>query len=187
MKKLFIIGSLILCIILGSCSSGKNVSYKFKNQYKKYEDENNSEIISGAISFQNWFNEVNWSTINENSGHTDLLLAKSVGSIFNSGNYFMLVFAGAWCSDCRSQLPIIKRVIDSGKIDDKKIQLLGADKDNVVWKHENLAIKADKYPTVVILLNSKEIGRIEEFPKESWEKDILQILYRNNEVTEDKK
>ena len=180
MKKTFLIGILLFGLALSACGSGNNASYKFKNQYKIFVDDDNSEVISGAISFDNWFAEANWLSVNENSGHIDSLIAKSAGSIINSGDYFLLVFTGSWCTECRTQLPIIKRVIDVGKFDEKKVQLLGVDKNNTVWKHEKLDIRTDKYPTVVVMYQSKEIGRIVGFPQNSWEYDILQVLYRGD-------
>jgi hypothetical protein len=36
--------------------------------------------------------------------------------------------------------------------------------------------KINKVPTMIIIKNGKEIGRIEEFPEDTWENDLIKIL-----------
>ncbi|MDD3125117.1 MAG: thioredoxin family protein [Candidatus Kapabacteria bacterium] len=183
MKNMYKYASAFLVVIVGliclNCSSHKEFAYKFDSDYIVFEDEAGKEVLSGAVTWKEWLDDVSWNRKTAMSTTADPLVSRSVCNVINNGKYFLLIFAGTWCEDSRSQLPIIFKMIQLGKLKESRYQLIGVDKDKVAYKLENLDIKVNKIPAIVIFDHDKEIGRIEEFPDKSWEQDILNILYKN--------
>ena len=95
-----------------------------------------------------------------------------------SSEYFFLIFAGSWCEDSESQVPIIFQIIKKAEIADSQIQLFGINREKQEHTGTATKFKIEKAPTLVILHNGKEIGRISEFPDKSWEQDIINLLYK---------
>lgn len=180
MKKLILLAIPSVIVMLFGCSSSKKLSFKMKSNYQILSDSKSSKpIISGAIEWEEWKDNALWNLPAMESKSADILISKSVCSVVNNGNYFILIYAGSWCEDSESQLPIIFKVFEKGGMKSSKYQLLGVDRDKNGYGLEKLAISAQKVPTLVILYDGKEIGRIEELPQKSWEQDILSIIYKN--------
>lgn len=173
-----LIASLILCI---SCSTSQYSKYKIKSNYQITPDTKSaSPIISGAIEWREWQEKSMWNLNAIESKTVDILLARSISNIINNGNYFLIIYAGSWCDDSESQLPIIFKMFDKGEMNSSKYQLIGVDRNknsyNILSEYQ---FRPTKVPCLIILHNNKEIGRVEELPEKSWEQDILSILYRN--------
>jgi tetratricopeptide (TPR) repeat protein len=63
---------------------------------------------------------------------------------------------------------------------DKNIELLGVSNDSEVYKQapnrEERSLNVYRVPTFILYQNNKEIGRINEYPTESIERDLQKIL-----------
>ncbi len=178
--RIIMLGLHSLILLLLSCSSPNTQNYKIKSNYQILTDSKSSKpIISGAIEWNEWKDKSLWNLTAIESKSADILLSKSVCSVINNNNYFLLIYAGSWCEDSESQLPIISKIFEKGGLKSSRYQLLGVDRDKRGFELEKLKFVVNTVPTVIVLLDGKEIGRIEEFPKKSWEQDILSIIYKN--------
>ncbi len=87
-----------------------------------------------------------------------------------------IVFLGTWCSDSRRDVPRMLKVLDSAKVSEKNISLYGVDR---LKKCESGL--AEKYhitrvPTLIILKDSTEVGRIVEKPTETIDRDMVKLI-----------
>ncbi len=171
---------LISTIICVACSASQYSEYKIKSDYQITQDTKSAApIISGAIEWHQWREQSLWNFKAMDSKSVDLLLARSICNIINNGDYFLIIFAGSWCEDSESQLPIIFKLFEKGGLKSSKYQLIGVDRNKEAYNISNLKYSPDKVPSLIILHNNAEIGRVEELPEKSWEQDIISILYRN--------
>lgn len=87
-----------------------------------------------------------------------------------------IVFAGTWCSDTQALLGPFFKVLKKSKIDEKAITLyfLDREKNSGNGREKDFAISA--IPTIIILREKKEIGRIVESINKSIEEELLSIL-----------
>ncbi len=95
-------------------------------------------------------------------------------------DYTIKIVMGTWCSDSRREVPRFYRLLDELKFPDAKITLINVDRNK-----KGLEINVDDLnivlvPTFIIYSGDTEIGRIIETPKETLEKDLLQILIKPN-------
>jgi hypothetical protein len=96
---------------------------------------------------------------------------------------FMLrVFGGNWCSDTHAGVPALYKVLDLMGLNAQRIEYtrVGKNKIPVDLRPASLDEGVGPVPLVIVMNNQgKEIGRIIEVPKKSWEKDLLTILESN--------
>ena len=89
------------------------------------------------------------------------------------------IFAGSWCGDSKEELPIIFSIFDKTGIDTTKYKIYGVDRDKEepsgIAEQKNI----EKVPTLIILSQGREIGRIVEFPNDSWINNMFEILIKN--------
>jgi len=86
------------------------------------------------------------------------------------------VFMGTWCSDSRIHSPAFFKLMDYLKVRDRKLELIAMTIDKTT--PDSLEKNQDiiNIPTFIFKKDGKEINRIVEFPIESIEKDIFEIL-----------
>ncbi len=86
------------------------------------------------------------------------------------------VFMGTWCEDSQSLLPLFYRILHEIKYKERKIRLIGMDRDKKTPKKLEKDLAIQYVPTFIFYRNGNEIGRIEEYVMESFEQDMLNIL-----------
>jgi hypothetical protein len=102
-----------------------------------------------------------------------------IDSLKTFKGYTLLIFGGNWCSDTRTQLPAMMKVLKLTGLD-KNTQIFFTDRKKECPNCGDFDPK--KYnilyvPTFIIMDSTgKEKGRIVETPKLSLEKDLLKIL-----------
>ena len=90
------------------------------------------------------------------------------------------VFMGTWCSDSRKEIPVFFKLIDKLRINENSIELIGMTLEKTTPDSLELDQNLINVPTFIFKKDGKEINRIVEFPLETIEKDILEILTTNN-------
>lgn len=87
---------------------------------------------------------------------------------------------GSWCGDSKRELPRMMKTLHAAGFPDKNIQLIGVSSEAEVYKqsptHEEKDLNVYRVPTFIVYQNNKEVGRINEYPVESLERDLEKIL-----------
>jgi thiol-disulfide isomerase/thioredoxin len=90
------------------------------------------------------------------------------------------VFMGTWCSDSRKEIPVFYKLIDKLNFSEESIELIGMTLEKTTPDSLEFNQNLINVPTFIFKKDGKEINRIVEFPLETIEKDILEILTTNN-------
>jgi thiol-disulfide isomerase/thioredoxin len=100
----------------------------------------------------------------------------------NLSKYSVQVFFGSWCGDSKRELPKMTRLLEKLSFPQKNISLIGVEDSTELYKQDparqTVGMNIFRVPTFVIYENNKEIGRIVEYPVETMERDLLQILIK---------
>lgn len=88
-------------------------------------------------------------------------------------------FVGTWCDDTQIELPNLMKILNKVAFDQSKLKLIGVDEDYQAPDGSNTDWNIERVPTFIFLKDGKELGRFVEFPDESLEEDIIQILNKN--------
>lgn len=88
-----------------------------------------------------------------------------------------IIFGGTWCEDTQNILPKFFKLQEQAGVPDSKITFFGVDPDKKSLGHIAEAMNITNVPTIIIMKDGKELGRIVEYGKTGhWDKDILTIL-----------
>lgn len=86
------------------------------------------------------------------------------------------IFLGTWCRETKKYIPGLIKFLNVSKSKYININYIGVNAEKKVPEGFLKKFKIKYIPTVVVLENNAEVGRIEEKPDELIELDLIQIL-----------
>lgn len=94
---------------------------------------------------------------------------------FNS--YSLYVALGTWCGDSHREIPRLMKILDTLDFPENQLQILAVDRQKTAPNDEHKKFNIKFVPTVIVLKDGKEIGRIVENPTTGYlERDLLAII-----------
>lgn len=95
-------------------------------------------------------------------------------------DYTIKVFFGTWCGDSKKGVPQFLSVLDKADFPKKQIELVALDNKEGAYKQSPKAyekgLNIHRVPTFIFYKNGKEVNRIVESPRATFERDILKLL-----------
>lgn len=88
----------------------------------------------------------------------------------------MEIFLGSWCDDSRREVPRMIKILNYIGFDTANVKLIFVDHAKQSPQHEERGKHVTNVPTFIIYDRKKSIGRIVETPRQSLEKDLLDIF-----------
>ena len=155
----------------------------YAQEINKEISENGKYNLLGKIDKQGLENgNYSWFTKNYNSYEPDEVLTQQLSKDLN--NYELKLFMGTWCGDSKREVPKIYKLLESAKFSKDQLTTIAVGRRGNLYKkspqHEEAGLNIHRVPTLIIYKNGKEINRIVEHPVESFEKDISNIINKNN-------
>ncbi|MDX9791660.1 MAG: thioredoxin family protein [Candidatus Kapaibacterium sp.] len=138
-------------------------------------NENELEIL-GDSDFESWYSDSKWNSSEIDDYESDISACKMISEITANDSITFLILAASWCKDTKTELPKIIKVMRDSEINSSSIILSGVGRDKKILNDTYKYLNITHVPTLIILRNNSEQGRIEEFPKICWEQDILEII-----------
>ncbi len=139
-------------------------------------EKGSSDYLTGMYSWPDWQKNAGWGDYSAPEYYPEPEFVKKISGVIKNGNYKFLIFAGSWCHDSQVGVPEIYKLAEEANIPEKEILLYGVDRDKREPSGTAEKYKIEKVPTLVVLKNGKEIGRIIEYPVKSWDEDLYNIL-----------
>jgi hypothetical protein len=135
-----------------------------------------SKLVLGEKTWEEWKSEAGWISYAADYYVPQETKIKTLSQLQNTKDASFVVFGGAWCSITKSQFPVIFKIFDLASISSDKIQLYGVNKKHKEPTRTYKRFRIVNVPTVIVLSQGKEIGRITQHPAVSWEDDMIKIL-----------
>ena len=135
-------------------------------------------VLLGEMTWEAWKAGAGWASYSADDFQPSETKIKEIAGLATQKTATFLIFGGSWCSDTEHQLPMVEKILHLASVPTGNVRIFGVDREKREPSGTAGKWNIDKVPTVVILSQGKELGRIVEYPEANWEDDILKILSR---------
>ena len=140
------------------------------------EIDKTKKVITGEFTLQTWKDSCGWASFPTGEYKLDSEKASLIKSFFDPKEMSFVIFGGSWCGDTETELPKIMDIFSQSGIPSSSFRIFGVNREKQEPTGVALKFKIEKVPTLIILLGNEELGRIVEFPRITWEDDILMMI-----------
>jgi thiol-disulfide isomerase/thioredoxin len=167
MKKILIV--IISVFLIGG-------SIFAQSQAEISRDNNGDKILKGIISRKELENDTAFTWWAENlKGYTPQ--SQAVAELKKNQNIQFITFMGTWCDDSRFIVPKFYSLLDAAGFPQDKVSLIGVDRSKKTLSHLAEALNIENVPTIIVMNNGKEIGRVVEYGKYGvFDKELGEII-----------
>ena len=148
-----------------------------QNQFQVLPDKNGGKIFKGIISREVLQSDTSFTWYAQNlKGYNPDPVALA-GLVKNADSLELLTFMGTWCEDSHFIIPKFYTLVDAAGFSRERITLIGVDREKKTLSHLAEAMNIKNVPTIIVMKNGKEIGRVIEFGKYGlFDKELGEIL-----------
>ncbi|NNM22816.1 MAG: thioredoxin [Flavobacteriaceae bacterium] len=140
------------------------------------DEEDGGEMLLGKINrkgletelFREWFDE------NYKAHVLDTVTVDSLIELQN--DLTIKVFMGTWCEDSQREVPALFKILDAMQFEEKNLEMIAVSHDKDTPQGYENDLKIEYVPTIILSKPGIETNRIVEYPQQTLEKDLLQIL-----------
>ena len=170
MKKILI----LIIPIFFICDVGGSIFAQSQAEISR--DEEGNKVLKGIISRSQLENDTAFSWWAENlKGFTPQ--SQAVAELKKNQHIQFIAFMGTWCSDSKFIVPKFYSLLDAAGFPQDKVTLIGVDRDKKTLSHLAEALNIENVPTIIVLNNGKEVGRVVEYGKTgAFDKDLGEII-----------
>jgi len=159
------------------------ISYAAAAQ-KTYEilsdsEDQNSKMLRGAISKEDITTDTSFFKWYAESRRIYSRPDSSIVAAFreNKDKIYFIVFGGTWCEDTHYILPKLFKLQEESGFPENRITLFALDRNKHSTENIAEALNVISVPTIVVMKDGKEIGRIIEYGKTGyWDKELAGII-----------
>ncbi|MEO7264927.1 MAG: thioredoxin family protein [Ferruginibacter sp.] len=91
--------------------------------------------------------------------------------------YQFVIFGGTWCEDTQFILPKFFKLQEQSGFPDKSISFFAVDRKKHTVGNIDAAFNITNVPTIIVMKDGKEIGRVVEYGKTGqWDKELSELL-----------
>lgn len=173
MKK-FLFAFVILIVSVVAYGQNQFQVFSERPNEKTYKGILSREVLIADTSFK-WLNNARSFTPEKNAVEA---LRKNKDSIQ------LLVFMGTWCEDSHEILPKLYSLTDAAGFSQDRMTLIGVDRNKTTFSHLTEALGIMNVPTIMVMKNGKEQGRIVEYGKYGMiDRELGQIINSMNSAS----
>jgi thiol-disulfide isomerase/thioredoxin len=171
MKKAILLGALIFGSIM--------LHAQYQSDFEEVKSTNDAEVIyKGSCTFDD-IEKVPAFKLTEQSENYNPDESKIESLSEELNKYQIIVFLGTWCEDSHRLIPQLYRILTDTGYPLEQLQIFALDRDKKGRNGEEKQYNITNVPTVIVLQDGKEKGRITETVKKNVESDLLEITKSN--------
>ncbi len=97
--------------------------------------------------------------------------------IAGKDSLYFIVFGGTWCEDTHFVLPKFFKIQEAAGFPESHIVLYAVDRNKKMKSALTDALNVYNVPTIIVMKNGKELGRVVEYGKTGyWDKELAEIM-----------
>jgi thiol-disulfide isomerase/thioredoxin len=94
-----------------------------------------------------------------------------------SGNFQLMLFVGTWCHDTQQLLPKYFKTFEAAGMAPENLTLIGVDRNKTTIFNLHRLFYVVNVPTLIVMQNGKEVGRIVEYGKSGMvDKELAEMI-----------
>lgn len=95
----------------------------------------------------------------------------------NKDKIYFIIFAGTWCEDTHFVLPKFYKIQEVSGFPENRITIFAVDRNKRTTGNIAGAMNITNVPTIIVMKNGKELGRVVEYGKTGkWDKELAGII-----------
>lgn len=149
-----------------------------QNQYETITGKKGEKILKGIISREVLETDTSfqWYAQGQKAYSPNSV---ALSSLKQYGDSIQLIaFMGTWCPDSHFIIPRFYSLLDAANFSKDKISLIGVDRSKKTLSHLTEALDIKNVPTLIIMKDGKELGRVVEYGKTGqWDKELGEIIH----------
>jgi thiol-disulfide isomerase/thioredoxin len=152
-------------------------SVSFAQPAEVSRDASGNKILKGFITKQELATDTAfaWFLKNQEGYVPDQTALNNLKANRDSIN--IIAFGGTWCGDTKHILPQFFVLTDAAGLSQDRITLIGVDRNKKTIQHLSEAFNITNVPTIIVMKNGKEIGRVVEYGKYGmYDKELGEII-----------
>ncbi|TMI93803.1 MAG: thioredoxin family protein [Bacteroidetes bacterium] len=103
--------------------------------------------------------------------------SQAVAELKKNTNLQFIAFMGTWCDDSQFIIPKFYSLLDVAGFPQDKVTLIGVDRNKKTLSHLSEALNIINVPTIIVMNNGKEVGRVVEYGKYGlFDKELAEIM-----------
>jgi thiol-disulfide isomerase/thioredoxin len=171
MKKILILSCTLCSLVL---------SYTAQSQYITLTDSayDNAVIKKGILNKKDVAADTAYHWYAESQRiyhHPDSAAVAALRN--NSDKINFIIFGGTWCEDTHFVLPKFFMLQEASGFPESRITLFGVDRKKTSSGNIAEALNIINVPTIIVMKNGKELGRVVEYGKTGkWDKELADII-----------
>jgi thiol-disulfide isomerase/thioredoxin len=92
-------------------------------------------------------------------------------------HFKFMVFGGTWCEDTQTILPKFFKLLELSDFPIDNVSLFAVDREKKVFGNITAALNVNNVPTIIVLKEGKEVGRVVEYGTTgNWDKELAAFL-----------
>lgn len=151
-----------------------------QSDFDKSKDvENGAVVYKGQFTFEDMLQEESFGWLQR--GATSYK-PDSVTMVYlkkHLPDYQLVVLLGTWCEDSHVLIPKLYSTLQQAGYPMNNYKMYGLNRAKESKYIEHKLYKAEKVPTVIIVKNNMEVGRITESVRKSIEKDLAAMIEKH--------
>lgn len=163
MKKFTLVA--VFALLLSTLSFAQNPTSPAGGQYQVLVERPNEKTLKGIISREVLLSDTSFRWYAENLKGYKPNASALEGLQKHKDSIQLLTFMGTWCEDSHSVIPKFYSLLDAAGFSQERVTLIGVDRKKATLSHLSEALNVTKVPTIIVLKNGIEIGRVIEFGK----------------------
>jgi thiol-disulfide isomerase/thioredoxin len=140
-------------------------------------DASGGKIITGLMNREELSQDTAfaWFAQNQQGFKPNASAIQSLKS--NKDSIHVIAFGGTWCGDTRYILPKFYSLADSAGLTPSQITLIGVDQSKKTVHNLTEAFGVTRVPTLILMRNGKEVGRVVEYGRTGqWDRELGELL-----------
>ncbi|HEX4876017.1 MAG TPA: thioredoxin family protein [Chitinophagaceae bacterium] len=148
-----------------------------QNQYQVLEERPNEKSLKGILSREVITGDTTFKWYADAQKIYTPYAAAVEALQKNKDSVQLLVFMGTWCEDSHFVIPRLYKLTDAAGFPDNRISLIGVDRNKKTLSHLCEALNVINVPTIIVMKNGKELGRVVEYGKYGmFDKELGEIV-----------